>query len=467
MDTKMTELRRSSRERRHVERLNVVDYLVPSSPESESEEMKPHSAPRVSIQDHHDASSSWAAAAATPINKRYPTRNHVTPSSVAHTAHATPSSSVVQRGSKRNHVTPSSVKSSNKRPKRAAYTTPGDPESKAGLPIPSKEDQKVPSSLKLPKESPERASRTAPDRAAKRRAASKKSSRSESKAGLANLAKNFTAMVAVSKRVSNIIVAFLEIHGLTNPIFCRQKSGTCNIDLEKAIKYLGIPRRRIYDVVNILDGAGLLKRQEEKQQYVWIGGTATEALEDRREEEREALEALEEEEKQIDEWVCELEAKAKMQYSHMTSDLLVPLLEQDSAFLTIATPRHSILHLPHDLEERRDADHFSFTLIPPKNYDARRSVLPRAYLLESADAPMRLLSLTPPPPLFETCTSDFSFHALRNTGLGGVFSAEAQEVRQSHPFEQMFNRATSAAAAAAACMPTVLQESSSLVWCAE
>jgi hypothetical protein len=63
---------------------------------------------------------------------------------------------------------------------------------------------------------------------------------------------------------------------------------------------LGIPKRRIYDVVNILDGAGFMKSTRERNNFRWIPKVDfSDDVEQMYEERRQ----LEEEERQLDEWI--------------------------------------------------------------------------------------------------------------------------------------------------------------------
>lgn len=150
------------------------------------------------------------------------------------------------------------------------------------------------------------------------------------------------------------------------------------VDPIDAVKELGIPKRRIYDVVNVLEGAGVIERttsSEEviKYRLIHIGDLG--------------LKDLEEEERQLDEWIKQT-SRLVVSYAnsfelHITSQQLSPLLDESSTALAIAMPCKIIVHLPHELEKGPENGHHSFALIYPKTHDRQQSMLPKAYILES------------------------------------------------------------------------------------
>jgi sugar-specific transcriptional regulator TrmB len=168
-------------------------------------------------------------------------------------------------------------------------------------------------------------------------------------------------------------------------------AGSDVIDLNDAVKELGIPKRRIYDVVNILEGAGVMERTtSEVSEYRWIHQGDL------------GLKNLEEEERQLDEWIKQTGRCVNMYVnnleSYITSQHFAPLLDDDSTALAIAIPCKSIVHRPHDLEKKPENGHHSFTLIPPKTHDLRRSMLPKAFVLErgEVDVSKHDIPLVPP-----------------------------------------------------------------------
>lgn len=163
------------------------------------------------------------------------------------------------------------------------------------------------------------------------------------------------------------------------------------------------------------------------------------------------IKKLKEEERHLDAWIQLTTEQVEEVESYITSQHLAPLLEEDSSALAIATPRKSILHLPHKLEQQHETGHHTFTLIPPNAHDPRRCMLPKVFLLESGESMCRL-SLTPPPPLLEKCCSDF--HPFLNVwddasddaqsilrGLARsqnvVIKPEVKEKNEAHLFEMI------------------------------
>jgi E2F/DP family winged-helix DNA-binding domain len=165
------------------------------------------------------------------------------------------------------------------------------------------------------------------------------------------------------------------------------------IDPIDAVEELGIPKRRIYDVVNILEGASVIERttSEEVVKYRWIhiGDLG--------------LKDLEEEERQLDEWIKQTSrlvvSSANSLELYITSQQLSPLVDESSTALAIAMPCKSIVHQPHELEKGPENGHHSFALIFPKTHDQQQSMLPKAFILESGKdnvVSMHHLSLIPP-----------------------------------------------------------------------
>ena len=169
------------------------------------------------------------------------------------------------------------------------------------------------------------------------------------------------------------------------------------VDLSDAVEYLGIPRRRIHDVVCILEGAGLMERitpRTEKtlaSKYRWIHA---------RDFSRD-LEELKEEEQQLDDWI-ELTSRHVDENdrveTHVESQLLAPFLEEGSTTMAITTARKAILHLPHELEKKPENGHCTFMLMCSFKTTPRRFMLPNAFIVEKDGDNMIMhhLPLMPP-----------------------------------------------------------------------
>ena len=176
------------------------------------------------------------------------------------------------------------------------------------------------------------------------------------------------------------------------------------------VEQLSIPKRRIYDVVNILEGAGLMKRSAlSRNKYRWnLPVTPQGDYETAPHRDVLYIKKLKEEERRLDQWIKTTTEQVEKVESYITSQHLASLVDEDSTALAIATPRKSILHLPHDLEQQHETSgHHIFTLIPPNTHDPQRCMLPKVFLLESGES-MRSIPLEPPPPLLEKSCSDLS-----------------------------------------------------------
>jgi hypothetical protein len=157
------------------------------------------------------------------------------------------------------------------------------------------------------------------------------------------------------------------------------------VNLCDAVEYLKIPRRRIYDVVCILEGAGIMERITPRtvktlaSEYHWIH--PSDSLRD--------LEELGEEGRQLDEWIELLLTRRRRRRrldesvdTHVESQLLAPLLTaEDSTTLAIATCQ--IVHLPHELETKPTADgHCTFRLMSTGETSGRCMLMPKGFILE-------------------------------------------------------------------------------------
>lgn len=264
--------------------------------------------------------------------------------------------------------------------------------------------------------------------------------------GLATLARKFRDAVAVST-ISLLHCLFSDelcSRQFSVGCFVMQESGNRDIDLDETVLELGISKRRIYDVTNILEGAGLLKRSEErKNEYRWVASAFKHGPQDNNytaadiPKQLASLEKLKQEERQLDDWIKRLTKQVSMENSahNMYSSELKPFLKDNSTMLIIAAPRKSVLHVPHVLNTPPPDGHYKFSLDSPTVHDTSNSMLPRAFLLESREEPMRQLSLVPPPPLLEQCCSDFTADALLQ-GLPAISSSSSAASRQRHVYEE-------------------------------
>ena len=76
------------------------------------------------------------------------------------------------------------------------------------------------------------------------------------------------------------------------------------IDLNDAVKILGVQKRRIYDITNVLEGIGLIQKSN-KNRIQWVGETEGSSYTEAARMEKE-LEDLCNEEKEIDHWINQM-----------------------------------------------------------------------------------------------------------------------------------------------------------------
>lgn len=89
---------------------------------------------------------------------------------------------------------------------------------------------------------------------------------------------------------------------------------------------MGIPKRRIYDVVNILEGAGLMERTDWRNQYCWIPQVnLLNEIKQLEEEKRQ----LEKEERKLDVWI-QLQTLSVEELKRMCADTAARGEEQEA-----------------------------------------------------------------------------------------------------------------------------------------
>lgn len=206
-----------------------------------------------------------------------------------------------------------------------------------------------------------------------------------------------------------------------------QASGSTELDLIKVSQTMGVPKRRLYDIVNVMEGAGMLERQKTNIFHLTLAALPSQLA-------AKQVEQLKEEEADLDSWIAELESRKMKDYdaAHVTSRTLAPLHAQDSIVLGIATPRDTTVQIPREEENHcsGDDDHHhrhTFSLCPSnENSQGESWTLPQVFLLEKPNA-LRELSFLPNPPLMERCCSDFSISALgkdsavlRQSSIGSI-----------------------------------------------
>jgi hypothetical protein len=156
------------------------------------------------------------------------------------------------------------------------------------------------------------------------------------------------------------------------------------IDLDVAVRALKIPKRRIYDIVNILEGAGVLQRKSgRKNVFFW----AAPSLEDHTQEmQHQALEQQQDE--QLDKWMEMLQRRQMdiMEESNISGSELAPLLGLETTLLAVHVPQHSFLRTIHTMPvDNNDAGPIAFKITShgePKDF-------PKACLLTHGETKLR------------------------------------------------------------------------------
>ncbi|CAD8152040.1 unnamed protein product [Paramecium octaurelia] len=85
-----------------------------------------------------------------------------------------------------------------------------------------------------------------------------------------------------------------------------QNSNDLTIDLNMAVNDLGVQKRRIYDITNVLEGIGYIEKIS-KNKIKWVGATDNPQLETELQQIKQELEQLQNEEKTYDFWIEHLQ----------------------------------------------------------------------------------------------------------------------------------------------------------------
>jgi hypothetical protein len=185
--------------------------------------------------------------------------------------------------------------------------------------------------------------------------------------------------------------------------------------MKDAATALGIKVRRVYDVTNVLEGVGLIRRSSQPEMSMQLctkedtkGKKQTKAL-------RNELDDLEHEEAQLDTWIQLLQDEE----SHDEDDKalnyipvkdLLHLPASNGSSVVISMNPGSALH-----QGSHGRSNCSFSIRAPESGFGSSGSLP-AFVLEGGskvNPSVRPLLLTFPP-LLTACTSDFTEHALQD-----------------------------------------------------
>ncbi|KAM7372887.1 hypothetical protein PAMP_007780 [Pampus punctatissimus] len=132
-------------------------------------------------------------------------------------------------------------------------------------------------------------------------------------------------------------------------LLCRSANGV--LDLNLAAQELNAPKRRVYDVTNVLEGIQLIKKKS-KNQVQWLGGQMNVSTD-------EALKALLEEEIKLDELIqsctrqlhqmCEDHHSSRFAYLTYEDVQTIPSLKEQTV-IVIKAPAETKLEVPHPAE---------------------------------------------------------------------------------------------------------------------
>lgn len=173
-------------------------------------------------------------------------------------------------------------------------------------------------------------------------------------------------------------------------LFSLKTSRNPEIDLKEYSKAMKVPIRRLYDIINILDGAGVVGRipnndsKPSRILYRWIAPGVFSQLPA---EENDCIRIIKEEEANLDSWMEGL--RMQNQEYHVTSNDLQNVFGQNATILAIVNTCMS-----HVTESRGQSSRYSLSLrVPPPRYDDdEREILPEAFLYGGFDSPMQLVT---------------------------------------------------------------------------
>lgn len=160
------------------------------------------------------------------------------------------------------------------------------------------------------------------------------------------------------------------------------------------------------DVVNILEGAGVLKRNNDSKNSVrWTAPLISSP--------KQLEESWEKEENRLDKWIEVLENLNchGVDKGAISGHQLAPLFDTDTTLLAVHFPEDSIIRTIHMPLEEEESHAFKITApLPQRRNDS--NALTKAYLLANGDTEMRPFDLAPPPRSPEPAyVPDYSYDA--------------------------------------------------------
>lgn len=169
----------------------------------------------------------------------------------------------------------------------------------------------------------------------------------------------------------------------------QESPDTDDIDLDIAVQRLNMPKRRIYDIVNILEGAGVLERNSNASgtTFRWAAPLVHSS--------EQSQETFEEEEEMLDLWIEDVKDLPEPQ-AFISGRELAPLVDEDTSLLAVHLPQESIIRTIHMPEQDEEAFAFKLTTPAPMSRNAARANRLQACLLEQDDEELRPIDFSPP-----------------------------------------------------------------------
>lgn len=148
-------------------------------------------------------------------------------------------------------------------------------------------------------------------------------------------------------------------------IYLIKNAPNLTIDLNEAVKELGVQKRRIYDITNVLEGIGYIEKAH-KNKIRWVGNTEILTMENDIKQLTKELEQLAIEEQELDKWTAYLQNmladlakdETNNNYSYVTFDDIKSVntisRDDDQPFLVIRAPKGTVLEVPTSSQEAEE-----------------------------------------------------------------------------------------------------------------
>lgn len=180
------------------------------------------------------------------------------------------------------------------------------------------------------------------------------------------------------------------------------------VNLNKASEDLGVQKRRIYDITNVLEGIGILEKKS-KNNIQWKGGTrGSHAYSSLQTE----VQALEDRENQLDQLIHSAETElcklSERRYGYITyHDLRTIARYKHKTVMAIKAPSDSTLSVPmrdYKVQMKSESGEIEVFLCPESSSAKPKSIPPMDPLLKDFKeiSPGLLNITTPPAPIFDS-----------------------------------------------------------------